>query len=51
MKINNNSKEIILKKSEFLLHNNFKLIEITDANITFSNKKMLLSSVMKDMIM
>ncbi|EAW7133736.1 hypothetical protein FG269_04515 [Listeria monocytogenes] len=39
MKINNNSKEIILKKSEFLLHNNFKLIEITDANITFSNKK------------
>ncbi|HHT5760273.1 TPA: hypothetical protein ACSY92_14430, partial [Listeria monocytogenes] len=26
MKINNNSKEIILKKSEFLLHNNFKLI-------------------------
>ncbi|EBF5152528.1 hypothetical protein FH008_15525, partial [Listeria monocytogenes] len=39
MKINNNSKEIILKKSEFLLHNNFKLIEITDATITFSNKK------------
>ncbi|EHD1581056.1 hypothetical protein JR603_000606 [Listeria monocytogenes] len=39
MKINNNAKEIILKKSEFLLHNNFKLIEITDATITFSNKK------------
>ncbi|EAF1857333.1 hypothetical protein ACTZ8G_000593 [Listeria monocytogenes] len=39
MKINNNSKEIILKKSEFLLHNNLKLIEITDFTITFSNKK------------
>lgn len=39
MKIENNSKEIILKKSEFLLHNGFKLIEITDATITFSNKK------------
>lgn len=39
MKINNNSKEIILKKSEFLLHNNFKLIKITDFTITFSNKK------------
>ncbi|MCD2253114.1 hypothetical protein [Listeria marthii] len=40
MKIENNSKEIILKKSEFLLHNGFKLIEITDAVITFSNKKL-----------
>ncbi|MBC1570573.1 hypothetical protein HCJ25_02760 [Listeria sp. FSL L7-1426] len=39
MKLDNNSKEIILKKSEFLLHNNFKLIEITDSTITFSNKK------------
>ncbi|MBF2477144.1 hypothetical protein IBB80_00675 [Listeria marthii] len=39
MKIENNSKEIILKKSEFLLHNGFKLIEITDSTITFSNKK------------
>ncbi|MBC1546076.1 hypothetical protein HCJ27_03055 [Listeria sp. FSL L7-1435] len=39
MKIDNNSKEIILKKSEFLFHNGFKLIEITDATITFSNKK------------
>ncbi|HFK0716042.1 TPA: hypothetical protein ACGXPQ_002860, partial [Listeria monocytogenes] len=37
MKINNNAKEIILKKSEFLLHNNLKLIEITDFTITFSN--------------
>ncbi|EAG7022397.1 hypothetical protein BJN12_11240 [Listeria monocytogenes] len=40
MKIDNNSKEIILKKSEFLFHNGFKLIEITDAVITFSNKKL-----------
>ncbi|EDO1167509.1 hypothetical protein ABW380_000018 [Listeria innocua] len=39
MKLDDNSKKIILKKSEFLLHNNFKLIEITDATITFSNKK------------
>ncbi|EDN7503193.1 hypothetical protein GPZ17_13475 [Listeria monocytogenes] len=39
MKLDDNAKEIILKKSEFLLHNNFKLIEITDATITFSNKK------------
>ncbi|EAC3780096.1 hypothetical protein JH55_04590 [Listeria monocytogenes] len=39
MKIENNSKEIILKKSGFLLHNGFKLIGITDATITFSNKK------------
>ncbi|HFK6990094.1 TPA: hypothetical protein ACGY3F_003129, partial [Listeria monocytogenes] len=31
MKLDDNVKEIILKKSEFLLHNNFKLIEITDA--------------------
>ncbi|HFL8124456.1 TPA: hypothetical protein ACG5GX_002942, partial [Listeria monocytogenes] len=38
MKLDDNVKEIILKKSEFLLHNNFKLIEITDATITFSNK-------------
>ncbi|HFK0262331.1 TPA: hypothetical protein ACGXKD_002969, partial [Listeria monocytogenes] len=30
MKLDDNVKEIILKKSEFLLHNNFKLIEITD---------------------
>ncbi|HFK0488873.1 TPA: hypothetical protein ACGXK8_003124, partial [Listeria monocytogenes] len=36
MKLDDNVKEIILKKSEFLLHNNFKLIEITDATITFS---------------
>ncbi|EPP0877367.1 hypothetical protein ACULTO_002873, partial [Listeria monocytogenes] len=34
MKLDDNVKEIILKKSEFLLHNNFKLIEITDATIT-----------------
>ncbi|HFK6511639.1 TPA: hypothetical protein ACGYO9_003079, partial [Listeria monocytogenes] len=39
MKLDDNAKEIILKKSEFLLHNNLKLIEITDATITFSNKK------------
>ncbi|TYV05616.1 hypothetical protein [Listeria monocytogenes] len=39
MKIENNSKEIILKKSGFLLHNGFKLIGITEATITFSNKK------------
>ncbi|TXG23800.1 hypothetical protein FVE09_14830, partial [Listeria monocytogenes] len=39
MKLDDNVKEIILKKSEFLLQNNFKLIEITDATITFSNKK------------
>ncbi|HGQ6658447.1 TPA: hypothetical protein ACL05J_002944, partial [Listeria monocytogenes] len=39
MKMDNNSKEIIPKKSEFLLHNNLKLIEITDFTITFSNKK------------
>ncbi|EAE8345640.1 hypothetical protein BOQ23_01650 [Listeria monocytogenes] len=39
MKLDDNAKEIILKKSEFLLHNNFKLIEITDATITLSNKK------------
>ncbi|EAC5083174.1 TPA: hypothetical protein ACSY94_03255 [Listeria monocytogenes] len=39
MKLDDNAKEIILKKSEFLLHNNLKLIEITDATITFFNKK------------
>ncbi|EAG1172708.1 NADP-specific glutamate dehydrogenase 2, partial [Listeria monocytogenes] len=27
MKLDDNAKEIILKKSEFLLQNNFKLIE------------------------
>ncbi|EQC0603470.1 hypothetical protein D3H17_003096, partial [Listeria monocytogenes] len=39
MKLDDNAKEIIFKKSEFLFHNNFNLIEITDATITFSNKK------------
>lgn len=34
MKIDGNSKERILKKSKFLLHNNFKLIEIKITDVT-----------------
>lgn len=34
MKLDDNSKEIILKKSKFLLHNNFKLIEIKITDVT-----------------
>lgn len=34
MKLDDNSKKIILKKSEFLLHNNFKLIEIKITDVT-----------------